>query len=363
MSILLSDRAIPPGNAARHFAGSVVLALCSLGLAAGPVSASENGGAVGICSQTSALAHAACRAELKDDFRIARAICINTGDTLERQRCETEARENKAAAQTLCKDQYAVRLDVCDLVGEGRYDPDFDPASFLAQPEGNAYFPLTVGNHWQYQGTVANDDGEEVTETINVTVLSETKDIEGVTCLVVNDVVEEDGNVIEDTDDWYAQHRVTQDIWYCGEAVQDFETFDGDMPAAPERVSIDGSFKVGRDGDKPGILVRAVPQQGETYRQEFSLGNAEDIAQVLSTTYVFGRATSEPDSLDFLVPGDLASKYCSIVAPCLVTRDFSPLDPNANERKYYAPGIGMFLEVNLTTQEIVELVGCNLPGC
>ena len=73
--------------------------------------------------------------------------------------------------------------------------------------------------------------------------------IDGVTCHVVNDVVEEDGEVIENTDDWYAQH-VNGDIWYCGEIARDFETFEGDDPDDPELVEIEGSFKTGRDGDK-----------------------------------------------------------------------------------------------------------------
>ena len=44
---------------------------------------------------------------------------------------------------------------------------------------------------------------------------------------------------------------------------------------------------------------------------------------------------------------------------CIVTRDFSPLEPDAEERKYYAPGIGMFLEVDPETGDIVQLVDCS----
>jgi len=32
-----------------------------------------------------------------------------------------------------------------------------------------------------------------------------------------------------------------------------------DRPRKPELVSIDGSFKAGREGDKPGIIFSAVP--------------------------------------------------------------------------------------------------------
>ena len=52
---------------------------------------------------------------------------------------------------------------------------------------------------------------------------------EGVTCIVVNDVVSVDGVPLEDTDDWLAQ-RKDGTVDYCGESVQDFETFEGDDP-------------------------------------------------------------------------------------------------------------------------------------
>lgn len=367
MNMSLSDPAIKQSHLPSRITRCALIGMGALILAAGPAFADndddDNEGIGGICTRTATLARKACRAELADDFRIAKAICINIGDTGERQLCKQEAQAEKVAAQELCEEQFNARLEVCDLIGDGRYDPDFDPANFLSQPVGNTYFPLAVGNRWVYQGIVENDEGEEVTETIQVTVLADTKNIEGVTCLVVNDVVDEDGHVIEDTDDWYAHQSASSDIWYCGEIARDFETFEGDNPPNPELVSIEGSFKAGRDGDKPGILIRAAPKLGETYRQEFSLGNAEDVAQVLSTTYVFGGETDNPESLDYLVPEDLANTFCNDAVPCLVTREFTPIDPGVEERKYYAPEIGKFLEVNLESGEIIELVECNLPGC
>ena len=43
-------------------------------------------------------------------------------------------------------------------------------------------------------------------------------------------------------------------------------------------------------------------------------------------------------------------------AECLVTLDFSPLDLGVEENKYYAPDVGMILEVNLDTGDRVELI-------
>ncbi len=321
------------------------------------------------CSQTAQAAFRACRNEVRDDFWIAIGNCINVSDGDARRECKDEAQVEKRDGLELCKEQYDARLEVCELVGETRYDPDFDPDNFLPGPVGNRYFPLGVGNQWVYEGTFEDEDGEEITETITVKVLRATKLIEGVTCIVVNDVVEADGELIEDTDDWYAQHKKTNDIWYCGEIARNFETFEGDKPALPELVDIDGSWKAGRDGAKPGILVKAKPKPGDAYRQEQALGEAEDVAQVLSNDYVFGGDTEDPDSLDYRVPGDLAIKLCGESKeskeskPCVVTRDLTALEPGVEERKYYAPGIGVFLEVNRETGETVELVSCNFEPC
>ena len=49
---------------------------------------------------------------------------------------------------------------------------------------------------------------------------------------------------------------------------------------------------------------------------------------------------------------------------CIVTKNFSLLEPDVFERKYYAPGIGVFLEVEPEAGEVVRLVKCNVdPRC
>ncbi|MEN8158518.1 MAG: hypothetical protein ABFS41_00440 [Myxococcota bacterium] len=321
-----------------------VLAVAILGIAAGPSAARA-----GVCSDTARLQFAACKAEVKDDDLAARAICLNTADDEEREECLDEAAEARVEETAVCKEQKAARLDLCGALGEGPYDPDFDPADF-EDPRSpavlNSHLPLAVGNTWTHEGGG---------ETVIVEVLDETKYIEGVDCLVVRDRVFEDGALVEDTDDWFAL-ATNGDVWYCGEEVKDFEFFDGDDPELPELVSIDGSFKAGRDGDKAGTLIRATPQVGDTYRQEWSAGNAEDAAQVLSTTYGYGNAPT----LDEFVPQALAELLCD--DDCWVTGEFTPIEPDAFERKYYAPGIGRFLEVDAESGDTVQLVDCNFDA-
>lgn len=304
------------------------------------------------CSATAMAAFRACEHEVRDDYQIARGICINVSDEAERTECVDEAREARREGLQECDEQLGARRAVCDALGEGRYDPAFDPADFdddfqnLTRP--NPYRPLQIGQRWEYRGG---------TETISIEVRDETKLIEGVTCIVVRDQVFEAGVLIEDTDDWFAQAK-NGDVYYCGEEAKDFETFAGDVPPRPELVSIDGSFKAGRDGDKPGILFLGTPVVGAVHRQEFSLGNAEDVAEVLSTTYAFG---TDP-TLDAFVPPALAMLLCA--GDCVVMKEFTPLSPGGIEHKYFAPGIGLFLEVDPEDGSGAQLVGCNFdPRC
>lgn len=302
-----------------------------------------------VCSSTTALAFDACLASVKDEFSLATAICLNVGDEDEREKCQKDADQARHDGNSACRDQKSARRDVCGLLGEGRYDPDFDP-EFFTDPFSNTnpYFPLAAGNRSKFVG------GGEVN---TIEVLDHTKSIEGVTCAVVHDQVLVDDIVTEDTDDWFAQAN-DGDIWYCGEETKEYETFDGDNPVVPELVNTDGSFKAGRGGDKAGIAFLAAPETGRAYRQEFSLSNAEDMAQVVSTTYRYG----DDADLDELVPADLANLLCD--GDCVVVYEFTPLSPGDAERKYYAPHIGVFLEVDLTAEAISQLVECNYdPRC
>jgi hypothetical protein len=308
----------------------------ALGLPAARAAASDESGA--FCTGTASLVLAACRAETVDDARIAQANCVNVSDPEARAECGADARAALAEARTECAAQYQARREVCGLLGEARYDPDFTPANFVSPDDigagvaPNPYFPLIAGTQWIYQG------GDE---TITVKVTDKTKLIEGVTCRVVNDVVKKNGVVIEDTDDWYAQD-VTGAVWYCGEIARDFELFAGDVPADPELVDIGGSWKTGREGAKPGFIMLAQPTVGMAYRQEMLLGDAEDVAEVV----------------DISASENVPAAACN--GNCLVTRDFSALEPDAKEHKFYAPGVGLILEVDDEGNR-TELIGFTTP--
>jgi hypothetical protein len=304
------------------------------------------------CSQTSSLMRSACFAESRDDYLVELAKCINESEWQERRECERDVRESITETYGECSEQFEARQEVCDAIGEAPYDPEFEPEDFetdlsnLTNP--NPWYPLSVGNHWILS------DGEE---TIDIEVLGEIKFIDDINCFVVRDTVSVEGLLVEDTDDWFA-HAIDGGIWYCGEEVKDYEFFDGDIPSLPELVSIDGAFKVERDGARAGVSFPANPQVGDVYRQEFALGDAEDVAEILSTTYSYG---SDPE-LDVLVPEDLAELLCN--DDCVVVHEYSPLEPGAFGRKYYALGIGFFLETVPDEDGVVQLIACNVdPLC
>jgi hypothetical protein len=337
----------------RHDRSRLVVVAAGAALLASGVGATR-AGAEGACTRTARLQFAACRHEVHDDRLVEQAKCVNVADEDERAECMAGLPELRMEGNELCREQRDARQDVCELLGEEPYDPSFDPADFttdfVAPVVVNPYLPLEVGNLWEYAAPDAD-------ETNSVEVLDKTKLIEGVTCVVVRDLVSVGGIAKEFTDDWLAQ-ATNGDVVYCGEEAKDFEVFPGDVPPDPELVSIDGSFKAGRDGDAPGILFLSQPTVGAVYRQEFSLGNAEDIATVLATDYDFG----DDPTLDQFVPQDLADHLCN--DDCVVTAESTPIEPGSAERKYYANGLGLFLEVAADSGEINRLVACNVdPRC
>jgi hypothetical protein len=153
-------------------------------------------------------------------------------------------------------------------------------------------------------------------EHTTVTVTSNTKVILGVTCTVVHDVVKQKGKITEDTYDWYAQDK-HGNVWYFGE---DTKSYDNG------HVSTEGSWTAGIEGAKPGIVMFGNPQAhiGETYRQEYLKGDAEDQATLLNVNSTVKVA-------------------CGTFSNCVKTKEFTRLEPGVIEYKYYVPGVGQVL--------------------
>jgi hypothetical protein len=205
------------------------------------------------------------------------------------------------------------------LTSQEKYNPEINPAEFTSKVT-NKYFTLTPEKKMVY---------ETGSEKVEVYVMNETKNIMGVDSIIVWDRVWLDGQLIEDTKDWYAQDK-NGDVWYFGE---DTKELVNNLV-----VSTKGSWKAGVNGAKPGIIMKANPQPGDTYRQEYYEGEAEDKSDIL--------ALGETVTLSF-------RKFTG----CVKTLDYTPLEPDIKENKYYCPGAGgMVLEVDLENGKRVELV-------
>lgn len=189
-------------------------------------------------------------------------------------------------------------------------NPPFDPDRFVAVID-NPYLPLTPGTVYRYRSDTP--DGEEMNL---VRVTRDTRRIVGVTVTVVHDQVFLEGDLTEDTFDWFAQD-VDGNVWYFGENSREIE--DGRV------VSTEGSWKAGVNGASPGIVMLAHPRVGLAYRQEDAPDIAEDMARVLKLD-----ASAEVPYRSF--------------DHCLRTMEWSLLEPGAREFKYYCPGVGLVLE-------------------
>lgn len=206
---------------------------------------------------------------------------------------------------------------------EETYNPQINPNDF-ASKINNRYLALTPGKKFVYKG-----ETEEGTERVEVYATHDTKKVMGVNAIVVRDRVWLNDELIEDTKDWFAQDKYGN-VWYFGEDSK--EIVNGKI------VSTKGSWEAGVNGAKPGIVMKANPQVGDIYRQEYYPGEAEDMAEILG----FGAKVNVP---------------YGTFENCLQTREWSPLEPGSDEHKYYCPGVGsVVLEVGIKDQDKVYLV-------
>jgi hypothetical protein len=199
-------------------------------------------------------------------------------------------------------------------------DHDFD-AIAASQPRAfarvidNPWLPFRPGTVWVYRGA---KDGKPARDVVRVT--AATRVIDGVRCTAVSDRLYLAGELAERTTDWYAQDS-RGNVWYYGEAT-------AELDASGHVKSTEGSWRAGVDGAKPGIVMPARPRVGQSFRQEFYKGHAEDHFRVLSL------------SAAVRVPY-VATKRA------LLTKEWTPLEPDVLDHKLYVRGIGMVKELEV----------------
>ena len=174
-------------------------------------------------------------------------------------------------------------------------------------------------------GCTRASEGEA--ERTEIVVTTERRDIQGISATVVRDTVSAAGRVAEDTYDWYAQDK-DGNVWYLGEDDRVRGGWDDQQR---------GSWEYGVDGATRHCHAPANPTVGDSYRQEYYKGHAEDVAEVVKV--------GETKKIDI-------GEYTAVV----VTEDWNPLDPETIENKYFAPGVGLIFAEHGGPRGVEELV-------
>jgi hypothetical protein len=174
----------------------------------------------------------------------------------------------------------------------------------LSSTGRNPYWILEPG----YEAVFESAKGQEKV-VLTVSVLSETKLVDGVETRVVEEKELTDGKVSEDSHNYFAIDRTSGDVYYFGEDVS-------------------GAWLAGADGARFGLIMPAAAKVGDRYYHEIAPGKAMDRAEVVSI------------SETVRVP---AGEFKN----CIKIEETSPLEPGHREYKYYAPGVGLIKDSDL----------------
>jgi hypothetical protein len=176
----------------------------------------------------------------------------------------------------------------------------------------NTWFPLRPGSVYRYRGV---KDGQPSREVMRVT--HRTRMIDGAPTVVVSDLLYLRGKLEERTRDYYTQDA-DGNVWYFGEDTAELDP-NGQVKTR------EGTWHAGVDGAKPGIFMYAHPRVGDSARQEYLSGQAEDHFQVLRR-------------------GVVVTVPFKSFRGGLLTKEWTPVEPGVLDHKYYARGIGTVLE-------------------
>jgi hypothetical protein len=188
---------------------------------------------------------------------------------------------------------------------EDSWQEEFGMAQCTMKSTGkNQYFVLEPG----YQLVLEGGDTK-----VQITVLDETKVVDGVTTRVVEEREWKDGELYEIARNYFAVCEETNDAFYFGENVDYYE--NGKI------VKHDGTWLAGEEGNKAGLIMPASPKPGMKYYQEMAPGIAMDRAEVISI--------DEP---------------CETPAgsfTCMKVKEGTSMNVLEAEYKLHAPGIGL----------------------
>jgi len=161
-------------------------------------------------------------------------------------------------------------------------------------------------------------------ERLVITVLDETREVDGVMTRVVEEREWSYGRLIEVSRNFFAIDGQTADVFYFGEEV--------DMYHRGQLLNHHGSWLAGRDGARAGMIMPGSPRRGMKYYQEVAPGRAMDRAEVIRRD-------------------DRIETPAGAFENCLLTKEGTALNFMEREYKVYAPGIGLVRDQSLLLTE------------
>jgi len=205
---------------------------------------------------------------------------------------------------------------VAALLGLAAFAADFQ-STFTVNPKtlgvkgSNPYFNLTPGYRLTYQKGGNTD---------TLTVLNETKVIDGVETRVIEDRETKNGALVELTRDYYAIDSVTNDVYYFGE--------DADTYKNGKVIGHEGSWLSGVKGAKFGLMMPGAPKAGQRFYQEQAPGVGMDRAEILSI-------------------GDKVTTPAGTFERCIHVVETSALEKGLKDHKWYSAGVGQVQDEKL----------------
>ena len=203
------------------------------------------------------------------------------------------------------------------------YNPVINAKDFTTKID-NPFFSMPVGKKMIFEGKT-----EDGLERIEISITGEKRRIMGVDTLVYLDRAYLNGKLVEETKDFIVQDK-DGNVWYFGEDVDNFE--NGKLKDHA------GAWISGVAKAKPGIWIKAKHKVGDSYRQEYLKGEAEDMVKIVAV-------------------GQTVTTKAGTFKNCTKTYDWTPLDPDSKEHKYYCPEVGSAVLIeDIQSGERLELV-------
>ena len=153
-----------------------------------------------------------------------------------------------------------------------------------------------------------------------ITVLPETKTIDGVQTAIVEERESENGKLKEVSRNFFAINKKTGDLYYFGEEVDEYK--DGQITGH------EGAWISGQDGAHFGMLLPGQPRVGQKYYAEMA-EKAKDRCEVKDTN------------------AKVTTSLLGTFNNCVKIDETTPLEKGTSQ-KIYAPNVGLIQDDEMT---------------